>query len=70
MAGKKKSGSKQPARKRKVNLKDLSSPGQELSEGQAKAVKGGRVNKISKQDKDKLEPYLQTELENTIVANY
>jgi hypothetical protein len=41
MAGKKSSGSKKPARNQKAKLKDLSSPGQELSEGQAKAVKGG-----------------------------
>jgi hypothetical protein len=39
MAGKKMSGSKNPARKKKVPIKDLSSPSQELSEGQAKAVK-------------------------------
>jgi hypothetical protein len=42
MASKKTSGSKKPARKKKVDLKDLSSPSHELSEGQAKAVKGGK----------------------------
>jgi hypothetical protein len=41
MAGKKTSGRKNPARKKKVPIKDLSSPSQELSEGQARAVKGG-----------------------------
>jgi hypothetical protein len=41
MAGKKTSGSSNAARKKKVPIKDLSSPSQELSEGQARAVKGG-----------------------------
>jgi hypothetical protein len=41
MASKKPSGSKQPARKKKVPIKDLSSPSRELSDGQARAVKGG-----------------------------
>jgi hypothetical protein len=45
MAGKKTSGSKKPARKKKVPIKDLSSPSQELSEGQARAVKGGQGKK-------------------------
>jgi hypothetical protein len=35
------SGRKKSARKKQGNLKDLSRPGQELSETQAKAVKGG-----------------------------
>jgi hypothetical protein len=41
MAGKKPSGSKKPARKKKAPLEDLSGSNHELSEGQAKAVKGG-----------------------------
>jgi hypothetical protein len=40
MAGKRTPGGKKPARKRKVDLKDLSSPRQELTDGQARAVKG------------------------------
>jgi hypothetical protein len=47
MPGKKTSGSKKPARKKKVPLTDLSSPSQELSEGQARAVKGGGDQRLT-----------------------
>jgi hypothetical protein len=43
MAGKKTAASKKPAHKKQVELADLPSPGQELSDGQAKAVKGGHL---------------------------
>jgi hypothetical protein len=41
MADKQTSGSKKPARKQKVDLEELSRSCQELSEEQARAVKGG-----------------------------
>jgi hypothetical protein len=44
VASKKSSDSKKPARKKNAKLRDLSAPGQELSESQAKRVKGGSAN--------------------------
>jgi hypothetical protein len=55
MAGKKTSGSKKPARKQKLDLKDLSRSSHELSEGQAKAVRGGSRVQFSKDHKHKVE---------------
>jgi hypothetical protein len=41
MAGQKPSGRKKPARKRKVDLQDLSRSSQELSNEQSNKIKGG-----------------------------
>jgi hypothetical protein len=46
MADKNTSGGMEPARKEKGDLKDLPDPSQELTEGQAEAVKGGKVSEI------------------------
>jgi hypothetical protein len=59
MADKQTSGSKKPVRKQKVDLEELSRSSQELSESEAKAVKGGVSSQFLKPDKDKIEPYLQ-----------
>jgi hypothetical protein len=48
MAVKKSSGSKKPARKKKVDLKDLSRSSKELSNGQAEAVKAGAGAVVSR----------------------
>jgi hypothetical protein len=59
MTDKRRSNGKESASKQQANLKDLPQPSQELSEGQAKAVKGGASPQFVKTDKDKIEPYLQ-----------
>jgi hypothetical protein len=66
MARKKRSGSNKPARKKKGDLKDLSSPDQELTEGQAKAVKGGTtVRKAGKSQ----QAFLKYTFEDTILSS-
>jgi type VI protein secretion system component Hcp len=62
MAGKKQSGSKKPARKKKGDLNDLSQSGQELSEEQARAIRGGKRVKGSE--------FLKIALKDVLVSSY
>jgi hypothetical protein len=65
MAHKKTSGSKKPARKKKAPLEDLSGSNHELSDGQAKAVKGG-VRKAGTTQQE----FLKIEMNDVIVSRY
>jgi hypothetical protein len=65
MADKKTSGSKKPARRKRVPLEDLSGSNHELSEGQAKAVKGGGFGKAGT-----TQPNVKVKMTDVIVTSH